>query len=128
MYFLNDVFGVLREVILYIKLDRKFLKIEILILVKNYIKVFINVICEMWGEKIFYSFDSFFSKKDLGEDEDEEEEEEEEEEGEGEESESMLSVDMVESVDIEIIINFLYDDWSFLWKDFIFINYRWMIV
>lgn len=47
MYFLNDVFGVLREVILYIKLDRKFLKIEILILVKNYIKVFINVICEM---------------------------------------------------------------------------------
>lgn len=114
MHSLNDAFGALREVIPHIKLDRKLSKIETLTLAKNYIKALTNVICEMRGEKTPYSFDSSSSKKDLGEDEDEEEEEEEEEEGEGEESESMLSVDTVESVDIENTTNSPYDDRSFL--------------
>lgn len=114
MHSLNDAFGALREVIPHIKLDRKLSKIETLTLAKNYIKALTNVICEMRGEKTPYSFDSSSSKKDLGEDEDEEEEEEEEEEGEGEESESMLSVDTVESVDIENTTNSPYDNRSFL--------------
>lgn len=91
MHSLNDAFGALREVIPHIKLDRKLSKIETLTLAKNYIKALTNVICEMRGEKIPYSFDSS-SKQDM---DDEEEEEEEEETG------SVLSVDTVESVDIE---------------------------
>jgi class B basic helix-loop-helix protein 8 len=85
MHSLNDAFGDLREVIPHIKLDRKLSKIETLTLAKNYIKALTNVICEMRGEKVPYSFDSSSSKTENDEDE----------------TESILSEDTVESVDIE---------------------------
>lgn len=83
MHSLNDAFGDLREVIPHIKLDRKLSKIETLTLAKNYIKALTNVICEMRGEKTPYSFDSS-SKTNVEE-----------------ETESILSVETVDSVDIE---------------------------